>query len=161
MLIALALAAILFGMTLSFSIDWFRKERVRGSIHTIQTQLQLARVEALRRNRACRFTLNENTKRVRIIDLHEPGTSSDDEEIAYAKLSDGLVFAHPQGGPPITLKHMGGPLYETTFAADGSTSSGSGAITLNVDQIYFQISVYVAGGIHARYWNGTNWASGT
>lgn len=53
--IVMVLVAIITTAVATYSIPWLGREEMRGAIYTIQEYLQPARVQAVSRNRDCRF----------------------------------------------------------------------------------------------------------
>jgi Tfp pilus assembly protein FimT len=119
--------------------------------------LQLARIEAITRNRACRFGIDGTARRILVYDLNDPSDATDDLPIADATLSSHVSFGSPTGGAAITLTHVSGDTYQATFSPDGSVSSGSGSISMRGRDHFERIALYGAGGTRVERWNGSAW----
>lgn len=161
MLLVVMLLAILITCAGLFGLHTLRRERQRSAIYQIYSQVNLARVEASKRNRECRFTIDTTTKVLRVLDLNDPSSSSDDIEIGSARMDSGVTFGRPDGNPIVTLATISGTLYGTTFKADGSVSAGAGEVGLSSDTTYRRLSVYTGGAVSVERWNGSAWVAGT
>lgn len=159
-LVVLVIAGILITAGVVFAMPWLSREEMRGAVYTVQEHLQLARIQAVTRNRACQFRLNASTGLVQVIDLNDPANGTDDTEITHVTLSRSISFSDPGGGSAITLQLISGTLYQATFEADGSVSAGAGVINLLGGDRYDRVSVLGAGGTKTENWNGSVWQWG-
>ncbi|MFQ5766853.1 MAG: GspH/FimT family pseudopilin, partial [Acidobacteriota bacterium] len=160
-LIVLAVSSLLAGMTVSFSINWLAKERLRAGSYQVFSQLNQARLQAVKRNRSCRFTVDTATRVLNVIDLQDPADPADDVEISREVLHPYLGFQMPDGTAPVTLNPLSGTRFEATFSSSGVVTSGAGNIALGADGQFRQVSLFVAGGMRLRRWDGTEWAVGS
>lgn len=164
-MIEMVLVVLLIGLLIMaggiYGINELRRERQRSAIYEIYTQVSLARVEAARRNRNCQFTIDTTSKIVRVLDLNDPSTSTDDVEIGSTTLDTGITFGRPDGSPVVTLASISGTLYGTTFKADGSVTAGSGEVGLQSDTTYRRVAVYTGGAVSVERWTGSTWVTGT
>lgn len=160
-LIVLILLSIIALVSLSYASSWIRREKVRSSAYVIQTHLQMARVEAMSRNRDTRFTIDEDSGTIQVVDLVDPSDNSDDVVITTVELPSEIEFDRPDGGSSISLNNLSGNVYEATFRQDGVVTSGSGDVCIAKDEAYKRVSVYVAGGVHVRSWRDGQWVEGS
>ena len=160
-IVVMAVLAIISAIGVSFASSWVRRERMRSAAFVIQTHMQMARVEAMSRNRDCRFTIDTSNNEVKVIDLMDPANNADDVEITTTLLPVEIDFDRPDTGSAITLNNLSGTVWETTFQQDGVVSSGSGDVFIATDEAYKRVSVYVAGGVHMRSWRAGGWAEGS
>lgn len=154
-LLVLVAASLLITAVASFSLPWMARESTKGAIYTVQTYLQLARIEAVTRNRDCYFEIETNLRRLQVID------TSGSVVLYETTMPDNISFAHPTGGSPVSLAAVGGALYRCTFSSDGTVGGGQGAVILFGGEIYERASVYLAGGIEVENWNGSGWEPGS
>jgi len=161
LLVVVALLAIVVLVAMGMASGWQKRETVRSAVYEIQSHFQLARTEAIRRNRPCRFVIDSSTRSVQVMDLMNPADNSDDVELTSFTLP-AVEFEKPGGGSAITLEASGTPdVYQATFESDGSISAGSGTVMMEGGEDYKRVSVYAAGGTRAEHWNGTSWVPGS
>jgi len=163
LLIVLSLASLVLVATAAYSLPWMARETMRGAVYDVQTYLQLARIEAVSRNRPCRFLIDTDAKTIRVLDtMGTTGSTLDDETLYRADLPSSITFAKPTAGDAVTLANIGGTgQYEAQFSADGLVDSGTGDIHMFGGQQYGRISVYLAGGVHVERWTGSAWTAGS
>lgn len=159
--IVMVLVAIITTAVATYSIPWLGREEMRGAVYTIQEYLQLARVQAVSRNRDCRFLIDSGSRQVSVVDLNDPSTGSDDIPLYSATLSSRVTFSRPDTGSAVTLASVSGSLYQATFASDGSVSAGAGLIAVQGGDGNYRINLYGAGGVRVERWNGSSWMAGS
>lgn len=160
--VILALATLLATITATFSLTWVGQERMRSGIYKTHTYLNLARVEAVNRNRACRFEVDTDSGWIRVLDLNDPAIGTDDVELDAFELHESISFDRPDAGSAVTLHNSAGNVYEVTFSADGLVDTGTstgGKIHLASRGRYSRISLYLAGGTQIEHWDGSSWAA--
>jgi len=158
--VVLFLLSVTLLVTTPHSLHWLRSEEAKSAVYQTQTLMQLARAEAVARNRPCRFEVDEGAKRLRVLDLNDPGNPADDLALAAVDLASDLAFATPDGDPPITLASLGGTRYGADFEPDGVVSSGTGAIVLEGKDSWNRLSVFAAGGTRLERWTDGAWRAG-
>jgi len=158
-LVVLAILAFVLMFSLTHAIGWMGRAECRGAVYSVQSFLQRARMEAVSRNRACRFTVDTTTGRMRVFDLVDVASNSDDLLLSDTTLSGKISFARPDFGAPVTLASISGTTYGATFASDGSLSAGAGIVSLLGGAGYLRVSLYGAGGAAVERWNGTAWVA--
>lgn len=158
-LVMLAVFALLLGMSITYTIGWLGRAESRGAIYTMQTLFQRARMEAVARNRACRFTVDTATRQARIYDLVDVANTADDILVSDTTLSSKVSFARPDSGSAVTLASISGTTYGATFGSDGAVSAGVGMVALLGGDGYFRVNLYGAGGASIERWNGTAWVT--
>jgi len=161
MVVLLALVAMLTTVTITFALPWLAREDMRAAAYQVQMHLQIARIQAVNRNRSCRFQVDAVTSQVQVFDLNDPADGTDDIELANFTLPDTVSFADPLGGAPITLALLAGNTYQATFASDGSVSAGAGTIALSGGERFDRITLYGAGGVKTETWDGSSWVTGS
>jgi len=159
LLVVLAMVALVLMLSLTYAIGWIGRAECRGGVYAMQSFLQRARMEAVARNRACRFTVDTATRKMRVYDLVDVASNSDDLLLSDTTLSPKLSFARPDPGAAVTLSSISGTTYGATFASDGSLSAGAGVVTLLSGEGYLRVSLYGAGGATIERWNGAAWVA--
>lgn len=159
LLVVLAVFALVLMFSLTHAIGWMGRVESRSAVYSVQSFLQRARMEAVSRNRACLFTLDTATGTIRVVDLVDVASNSDDLLVSAASLSPRISFARPDSGAAVTLASISGTTYGATFASDGSLSAGSGVVSLLGGAGYFRVSLYGAGGAVVERWNGASWVA--
>ena len=164
-LVELMVAATILGLVVCcggfYGINMLRAERQRGAIYQVYAFMNLARVEAAKRNRDCRFTLDTTTRTIQVQDLNDPSLTTDDQTVETTMLPTGIVFGRPDGSPAVSIGALSGTLYGTTFKADGAVDSGAGAVGLWSDETFRRVSVYAGGAVSVERWNGAAWTTGS
>ena len=159
LLMVLAIGALLLTAATTTTVAWIGREAARSAVYSIQTQLQLARMQAVSRNRVCKFTVDTATRRVQVVDLNDVSTSADDVVLSDVTVSSKISFARPDGSTPVTLYSPGGTLYQATFTSDGAVSQGAGVVSVRGGDGYDQLTLFGAGGVRLERWNGSAWVS--
>jgi len=142
------------------ALNWLRAEKQRSAAYQTYGQMTLARVEATKRNRSCRFTLDTATRRLRVLDLNDPGTSSDDQEISSTALDSSVTFGRPDTGAAITLPLQSGTTYFVTYRADGTLESAGGTIGLS-NPVFRRVTASAGGVVMLERWTGSVWVAGS
>ena len=159
LLVVLAIVALVLMLSLTYAIGWIGKAECRGGVYSMQSFLQRARMEAVARNRACRFTVDTATRKMRVINLVDVANNSDDLLLSDTTLSSKLSFARPDTGDAVTLASISGTTYGATFASDGSLSAGAGVVSLLAGDGYLRVNLYGAGGAAIERWDGAAWVA--
>jgi Tfp pilus assembly protein FimT len=164
LVVVVAGAALMMVVTANISLPFLQQQTMRSSTYTVQHNLQLARIEAIARNREVRFVVDTTTNEVSVLDsMGTPGDTTDDEVLYEETLSDAVVFARPDGGDAVTLDPLGsGNEFQAEFAADGSVPADSiGEVYLHGGDDFTMVAVYGAGGVEVEMWGGSAWAGGS
>src|SRR5262245_47961464 len=157
-MVVMAIIVVAIG---TYSIPWMGREEMRGAIYQVQQFLQLARAQAIARNRDCRFQVDTSSRTINVLDLNDPATTTDDILLHNATLSTKVSFARPDTGSAVTLTSLGGTLYGATFASDGSVSAGAGLVSMQGGDGSYRVNLYGAGGIRVERWDGSAWVLGS
>ena len=154
-----SLASVTLVATAAYALPWIAKERARSAVYDVQSHLQLTRIEAVSRNRDCRFVLDTSTRTVQVFDGNgTSATKADDIRLYEATLPSDIQFARPDAGNAVTLSQVGtSSVYETVFTSDGIVSQGAGEVALYGGQEYNRVMVYGAGGVSVDRWAGSGW----
>lgn len=160
-LVVMAILAITSGIVSAYGLGWMQRERQRSVAYEIFVHLNVARVEAVTRNRRCRFILDSSTQSLQVLDLHDPANTTDDVEISAIDLGEALQLGTPDGGNAVTFNALGPKRFEVTFNDDGTVVTGVGAARLNTGDTFRRVSVFAGGAISVDRWNGTAWTQGS
>jgi len=159
--VVMVVMAVIVTAVGSYSIPWLGREDMRGAIYQVQQSIQLARAQAITRNRDCQFRIDTSSLRASVVDLNDPSTSTDDITLNTVTISSKVSFARPDGGSAVTLANVSGSLYQATFSANGSVSSGAGLIAVQGGDGNYRINLYGAGGVRVERWDGSAWVLGS
>jgi Tfp pilus assembly protein FimT len=162
-LVVLAISALLTLAVATITTAWIGRERVRSTVYLMQTHIGVTRMEAVKRNRPCRFILDTANRQLTLVDLNDPGTTGDDVELRTVSLHPDIEFSNPEGGAAVTLHNVSGAIYDIIFNPDGTvdtTNSAAGAVMLEAGERFDRVTVFVAGGIQVHRWDGSAWRLG-
>lgn len=159
LVIVVALAGVTLVATATYSLPWIARERARSAVYDVQSYLQLTRIEAVSRNRQCRFVLDTSTRDLQVFDGNgTTGTKADDVLLYETTLPSQIQFARPDTGAAVTLSQVGtSSAYETVFTSDGIVSQGTGEVALFGGNEFNRIMVFGAGGVSVDRWAGSGW----
>lgn len=159
LLLVLAIAGMIATLSVTYAVGWLGRAESRGAVYSMQTFLQRARMEAVARNRACRFTVDTATRQASVYDLVDIADPTDDILLSDTTLSAKVDFGRPDTGSNVTLALISGSTYGATFASDGTVSAGSGLVSLLGGDGYFRVNLYGAGGAAVERWDGASWVT--
>src|SRR5438445_3142489 len=140
--VVMVLVSVVVVAAASYSIPWLGREDMRGAIYEVQQTMQLARAQAITRNRDCQFRIDTSSRTASVVDLNDPSTSTDDITLSTVTLSSKISFARPDSGSAVTLANVSGSLYQATFSANGTVSSGAGLIAVQGGDGSYRINLY-------------------
>ena len=135
-------------------------ESGRSAVYTLQSMAQLARMEAVARNRECRLLLSEDLRRVVVTDtLGTTSDTSDDEVLHDSTLPEAVTFERPDAGSAVTWASLGGSpeWFQVRFASDGTVEAGEGEVVVRGGDHYGRIAVFPSGGSQVTKWDSTGW----
>ncbi|RMG47659.1 MAG: prepilin-type N-terminal cleavage/methylation domain-containing protein [Acidobacteria bacterium] len=160
-LVVLTMLAVVSGVTANYALEWIRREKLRSALYTVSSQLELARLEALNRNRSCRVIVDTDEGQVQVVDLNQPGDPTDDTVLASARLPEGVRFAAPGGGAAVTFELQPDGRYAATYSAGGVVTAGAGQVVLAAGGRYGRVTLFVAGGTQVEHWADGGWHAGS
>ena len=161
LLIVLAVASLGLLAVGTYAVPWIAREGLRSAIYDVQTYMQLARIEAISRNRDCRFVVDTATNRIGVLDTAGTASVGDDILLYESDLPDTVSFARPDTGSAVTLNNVSGTTFQTRFGNDGIVNIGTGEVVMFGGSKYEKVEVFGAGGIRIQKWNGTGWTIGS
>jgi prepilin-type N-terminal cleavage/methylation domain-containing protein len=160
LLVVAGLVAITVAVTVIASAPWIARESMRSAASNVVSTIQRAKIEAVSRNRDCRFVVDTAAGNLEIWDSLGTPSTLDDVLLHQAELPSVVGFARPDSGGVATLDPIATDRYQTVFASDGSVNTGVGGVYLQGGDGYGNVAVHAAGGTEVRYWNGTSWVAG-
>ena len=155
--VVMVVIAIVVTAVGTYSIPWLGREEMRSAIYEVQQYLQVARAQAIARNRSCRFQIDTSSRHITVLDLNDPADTTDDIQLNDATLSSKISFATPDSSTAVTLTSLGGTLYGADFSSDGRVSSGAGLVSVQGGDGNYRINLYGAGGVRVERWDGSAW----
>jgi len=156
MLIVVAVIALVGGIAITAVVPWLGREAMRGAVYQVQQAMQIARAQAIARNRNTRLVVDAATRQVAVIDLNDPSDLTDDLLVHNMTLPKNVRFARPDTGAAVTLTLVSTNLYQATFTSDGSVT-GAGIVSLTGGNGSYRITLYGAGGTGLERWAGSAW----
>ncbi len=160
LVVVLGLALGVATVTVVYSMPWMVRESVRSAAFDVNGMLQLAKVEAVSRNRPCRFVVDTAGGELEVWDTLGSDPTSDDVLLHDRTLPTHVAFARPDVGSAVTLDPLDAGSYQAIFTSTGMLSSGPGVICLHGGESFGSVAVYAAGAIEILRWSSTGWASG-
>lgn len=156
MLIVVAVMALVGGIAITFVVPWLGREAGRGAVYQVQQAMQIARAQAIARNRDTRLVVDAATRQIAVIDLNDPSNLTDDLLVHKLTLPKNVRFSRPDTGSVVTLTLVSTNLYQATFTSDGSVT-GAGFVSLSGGSGSYRITLYGAGGTGIERWAGSSW----
>jgi prepilin-type N-terminal cleavage/methylation domain-containing protein len=160
LLVVLTVATMVMAFAAIAAVPRLANETMRSTLHNGGTLVRAARIEAIQRDRACRFVVDLTARTMSVVDTHGTATTTDDTLLRSAGLPSIVSVARPDAGSPITFT-ASGSVYHVEFDADGHVASGSGEMVLCSGERYGKLVVYTAGGVRYEKWDGTAWTDGS
>jgi prepilin-type N-terminal cleavage/methylation domain-containing protein len=159
LMVVVALAAVLVAIAVLVSMPLIGKESGRSAVYEIQTMAQLARMEAVARNRECRLLLCPGLRQVLVTDSLGTTVTTDDQVLHSTKLPESVSFERPDVGAAVTWESLGGSpaWFGVRFASDGTIEAGEGDVVVHGGDHYGRISLFTAGGAQVTTWNNGAW----
>ena len=161
LVVVVALVAIMLVAVMGYSVPWMAKQSMRGAVHDVHTFLQLTRIEAVSRNRPCRFVVDTAGGEFQILDSLGTSSLADDLELHRSRLPETVGFDRPDSGGVVTLQAIDAVHFQTVFDSDGTVTSGAGDLFFHGSGSYGRIGVHVAGGTEISRWDGADWQAGS
>ena len=154
LVVVLAISVLVLGVSALVALPMLARESMRSATYDVQTAFQLGRIEAVNRNMQCRMILHRTERWLRVEDI------ASGEVLHEFDLPDAVAFARPDAGAAVTLPPAGPRRHRVVFNPDG-TVMGGGDVHLYGGQYYRRISLFDAGGVDIRHWDGSTWISGS
>ena len=160
LMFVISLASVALVATATYALPWIAREKSRSAVYDVQSYLQLTRIEAVSRNRECRFVLDTASRVLQVFDGNNTSATSDDRLLYETSLPAQIQFVRPDSGSPVTLSRIGSTsMYETVFTSDGIVAQGTGEVALFGGNEYNRVLVFGAGGVSVDRWSGSGWVN--
>ncbi len=178
-MVATAIFAILCAIAIPNYIGWLPGHRLRSAAADIRSNMQLAKMQAIKENRYYAIVFNSGADNYQIVDCGSDGTynTGDDQVVKTVNLNEyGSGVAYGYGSATTNATSSGGPLpgdyisyavpanNVAMFAptglaqtATGAFSSGYVYVENNRNQTCAVGTNTVAGNIVLKYWNSGAW----
>jgi Tfp pilus assembly protein FimT len=161
LMVVITVATMVMAFGAVATVPRLARETMRSALHDGGTLLRAARIESVKRNRACSFVIDLNARTMSVVDTNGTATSTDDVIIRQSRLPSVVSVSRPDAGSPITFALVSGNVYQVEFNSDGHVSTGAGEMVLCAGEWYDKVLVYSAGGVRYERWNGTSWSQGS
>lgn len=142
LMIVIGIIAILSAITVPNLIGWYQHQGLRSAVVELQSNLQLAKLFAVKQNQSCRININTGAGSYNIPDIGKT--------VLLGTYSGGVVFGSPPG--------QGTTAGVLTFNSRGLCSPfGSIYLTNRDNSAYYRTLVIISGGVVTSKWNGAKW----
>jgi Tfp pilus assembly protein FimT len=156
----LAIAAVLIAMAVLVARPLIGNESGRGAVYDLQTMAQLARMEAVARNRECRLLLCPTLREIRVTDTRGTTADTTDDEVLHGTvLPETVGFERPDVGSAVGWDSIGGTpeWFQVRFASDGTVESGEGDVVVHGGERYSKVAIFTSGGTEVTAWRTSGW----
>ena len=160
LMLVLVVGSLLVATGSLFAVSALASETMRSTLHDAGSLLQMARLEAVKRNHECRFVVDPPARTMSVVDTNGTAMTGDDVGLAVRPIPQVVALARPDAGSPITF-YPKGSTYVVDFDQDGYVNQGSGEMVLFGGTRYDRLIVYAAGGVHYEKWDGSAWVAGS
>jgi type II secretory pathway pseudopilin PulG len=151
LLFVVALSSLTLGVTASYTLPLHTDdEDALDAAEAARTFAQLARLEAIHRNRSCSLIVDPAAGTLRVVDSMGTAQEGDDEVLYERALAAPLTFDRPDGSRPPEN-------YETVFSALGTAQVGSADLVLHDGVSYGKLSIPATGLPRVERWAGSAW----
>ena len=162
-MVVLAILAIVAGASAPNLQRWMRNYRLKSAVMDLHSNMQLAKLNAVKENRQWKiqfnasgtYTLiqcltNTSTCETGTLNTHYRVSKTVSFETAY---TNEIVFKNPQSA---SLLFEQNPL---AFSSTGTTMQpGYVYISNSINSSYYRVGTrYIAGAVHIEKWNGSGW----
>jgi len=156
-----ALASVMFVSAIGYSVPWMAKQTMRAAVHDVRSFMQLTKIEAVSRNRECRFVVDTLAGELQVWDMLGNSDPTDDVLLHDGRVPDSVGFDRPDFGAAVTLQTIDATTFQTVFNSDGTVAAGPGDVFFFSAESFGRIGVHAAGGTTISYWNGSAWQVGS
>ena len=92
LIVVVAVVSVMVGITVAYSLPWLAKETMRSGANDVQSFMQLAKIEAVSRNRECRFVVDASSGTLEVWDSLGTDDDSDDVRLHLSSLPTSIAF---------------------------------------------------------------------
>jgi len=140
-MIVIGIIAILSAIVTPNIIAWYQDQGLKSAVVELQSDLQLAKMSAVKQNQGCSVNINVGAGSYNI-----PCTG---KTVSLGTFPGGVVFDSPDGSATDNL---------LTFTSRGICSPfGSVYLTNRNTSAYYRTQVFISGGVATSKWDGANW----
>jgi len=159
LMFVVALAGVIAAIAVLVSGPLIGTEGGRSAVYEIQTMAQLARMEAVARNRECRLLISPALRQVMVTDSLGTTVTTDDQVLHDSTLPESVSFERPDTGAAVTWESLGGSpaWFGVRFASDGTIEAGEGDVVVHGGDRYGRISLFTAGSAQVTTWSNGAW----
>jgi len=141
LMIVIGIIAILSAIVTPNIIAWYQDQGLKSAVVELQSDLQLAKMSAVKQNQGCSVNINVGAGSYNI-----PCTG---KTVSLGTFPGGVVFDSPDGSATDNL---------LTFTSRGICSPfGSVYLTNRNTSAYYRTQVFISGGVATSKWDGANW----
>ena len=155
-MVVMAMSAAVVVSAATLSVPWLARENMRSAISEIQSTMQMARVEAVKRNWDCRMEISTENRTLKVYDQKGTTGTTDDELLYTVQLPETIHFTTPDDDDAVTLEVKDKSTFQVVFNSAGTVESGQGEIVMYGGGEYKKVSLYGAGGMDVAKWNHNN-----
>ena len=142
LIIVILLLAVLTAVGVPNFLSWLPKYRLKSAARDLYSNLQLAKMSAIRANRDCRFHYYKNPDRY-TVDLLK-------KTIRLSDYKSGITFCGPN--------NQTFAVPTLTFNSRGTSNSGYAYLTHSGKTAYYRVGPLTSGAIKLQKWGGgTSW----
>ena len=140
--IVIVLLAILAALSVPNFLSWLPKYRLKSAARDLYSNLQLAKMSAIRANKDCKVRYYKNTDRYTVDLLNKT--------IRLSDYGSGITFQGPN--------NQTFAVPTLTFNSRGSSNSGYAYLTNSGKTAYYRVGPLTSGAIKFQKWGGgTSW----
>jgi type IV fimbrial biogenesis protein FimT len=140
--IVIALLAILAAVSVPNFLSWLPKYRLKSAARDLYSNLQLAKMSAIKANKKCRVNYYKNPDRYTVDLLNKT--------IRLSDYKSGITFYGPN--------NQTFAVPAITFNSRGSSNSGYAYLTNSGNTAYYRVGPLTSGAIKLQKWSGgTSW----
>jgi type IV fimbrial biogenesis protein FimT len=140
--IVIALLAILTAVGVPNFLSWLPKYRLKSAARDLYSNLQLAKMSAIKANKKCRVNYYKNPDRYTVDLLNKT--------IRLSDYKSGITFYGPN--------NQTFAVPAITFNSRGSSNSGYAYLTNSGNTAYYRVGPLTSGAIKLQKWSGgTSW----
>jgi prepilin-type N-terminal cleavage/methylation domain-containing protein len=141
LMIVIGIIAILSGIIVPNMISWYQRQGLRNAVYELQSNLQLAKMTAVKDNNSCDVNIDTAALSYDIPCINKTVSLND--------YTGGVMFGSPGGNSTAGV---------LTFTSRGICSPfGSIYLTDKDRSAYYKVQVIISGGIVTSKWNGSIW----
>jgi prepilin-type N-terminal cleavage/methylation domain-containing protein len=141
LMIVIAIIAILSAIVTPNILAWYRAQGLRSAVVELQSDLQMAKMSAIKQNNDCSLIIDTGAGSYNI--------DCTGKTVSLGTYPGGVVFGSPDGTATAGV---------LTFSSRGLCSPfGSVYLTNQDNSAYYRTMVLISGGVVTSKWNGANW----